>query len=319
MENIVTISKLINDFTGLTNNYEFNYYSKQNNLTFEDVYLLAREIIESIDKNYLIYYDKILENGQLDFCYENINLGSNFFYNLETGERAINLNRNFNYTDICALVHEFIHYMNCLDNKLSINRYLLTEFISIYFEEYAKKYLLNKGISKEELFLNERIIYTKKSAASFNWYSLIILSYEKSGLIDENTFLFLKNNYVDVSKDDFEEECQKLLSQFEQVEKEYKIKIMYEKNFDEGEMFEEMVKILNINYRYVLGTILSYYALEHSSLEKMVYLCNHINDEKYAKMSLSSLLKIIDINLDDINLDIVEKKIIENSTKKMNK
>ena len=51
----------------------------------------------------------------------------------------------------------------------------------------------------------------------------------------------------------------------------------------------------------------------------MVYLCNHINDEKYAKMSLSSLLKIIDINLDDINLDIVEKKIIENSTKKMNK
>lgn len=43
---------------------------KENNLTIEEVYMLAREIIEDINPLYLTEYDKIMSSGELDFSFE---------------------------------------------------------------------------------------------------------------------------------------------------------------------------------------------------------------------------------------------------------
>ena len=44
--------------------------------------------------------------------------------------------------------------------------------------------------------------------------------------------------------------------------------------------FSRLVRLVNVGYKYIFGTVVAYYALQHSTLEKMVYLNNHINDAK---------------------------------------
>lgn len=317
LRNILPISKLINDFAFLTNQYEFKNDTKSNHLTYQDIYLLAREIIESIDKGYLVYYDDLIKSGKLDFSYNHDYPCSQFVFGIDADVKLININREFNYIDVSTLVHEFMHYMNCLIGPITINRYLLTEFISIYFEEYAKIYLLKKGVPKEELMFNERIIYTRCIANDFNSYALIFLVYEKIGNIDENSWKFLYQNYVDISKEIFEEECKELLVKLQEIEETYKMEIMFERNFNEKELFMKQVTLFNSDYRYILGTILAYDTLEYNKFEQMVYLCNHINDEKYSEMNLLNVLETIDIDIDQIDLKTVEKIIIHNNKKKV--
>lgn len=324
LRNILNLARLSDDYVHLTDNYNFKIYNKQNNLTFNDVYLLAREIVEGIDKNYLEYYDKLIENGILDFSYNHEYPVSQFLWNDEKEIRLININRNFNYIDVTSLIHEFMHYMNHIDNKLSNNRYLLTEAISIYFEEYAKRYLIQKGISKEKLFLNERIMSTKRTASNFNWYSLIFLAYEKFGNIDNNTYKFLNEYFLSIEKEEFEEECSKALELCEKEYKKYKFKYKMETedvnlNSFENNLFERLSGFVNKDYRYILGTYIAYYALEHSSLEKMTYLCNHINEYQYSKMDPIDVLKYANIDIYELDIEIIEKVILENKTKRKEK
>jgi len=319
LRNIYPLAKLSDSYIHLTNNYNLEIYDTKNNLTFNDVYLLAREIIESIDASYLKYYDKILDNGQLDFSYDCEYFDSQFIYNLKNGKRLININRTFNYIDVATLIHEFIHYMNGLESTFSNNRYILTEAISIYFEEYAKLYLLNKGISKEELFLNERIICTKKAASNFNWYSLILLAYEKYGNIDENTYQLLNKYICNIPKEDFEDECSKALNFCEKEHEKYKFEYKMTSddinmnNFEE-KLFEHLTTFLNVSYRYIFGTYMAYYALEHSSKEKMVYLCNHINEYPYSMMNVFDILEEANIDVDKIDISIIENVLEKNNT-----
>ena len=322
LRNILNLARLSDDYVHLTDNYNFKIYNKQNNLTFNDVYLLAREIVEGIDKNYLEYYDKLIENGILDFSYNHEYPVSQFLWNDEKEIRLININRNFNYIDVTSLIHEFMHYMNHIDNKLSNNRYLLTEDISIYFEEYAKRYLIQKGISKEELFLNERIMSTKRTASNFNWYSLIFLAYEKFGNIDNNTYKFLNEYFLSIEKEEFEEECSKALKLCERIHEKYKFEYKMKSedlNGFEDNLFRKLIEFVNKDYRYILGTYIAYYALEHSSLEKMVYLCNHINEYSYSKMDPIDVLKYANIDIYELDIEIIEKVILENKTKRKEK
>ena len=70
--------------------------------------------------------------------------------------------------------------------------------------------------------------------------------------------------------------------------------------------------MFNQNYRYVVGTILAYYALEHSKLEDMVELNDKINTE-YAELSVQEVLNKVGIPLNQNmvleSLDIIKKSI----------
>ena len=69
-------------------------------------------------------------------------------------------------------------------SSISENLYLST---SIYFEEFAIDYLLNKGIEKEEISFFHRFKDTKKCCESLYQYEIILLAYHDFGNIDENT------------------------------------------------------------------------------------------------------------------------------------
>ena len=144
LENIHGISILNDEFLKHIQSYHLDNKTKQNKLTFEDIFLLAREIIGSIDESYLESFDNLIKSGELDFSFESIYEDSVCIstHRKNQVKQIININREFNYNDVRILIHEFIHYTN--GKKISTNSHYFTEFLSIYFEFYAIDYLLKK-------------------------------------------------------------------------------------------------------------------------------------------------------------------------------
>jgi hypothetical protein len=195
----------------------------------------------------------------------------------------ININRYFDYQDISTLIHEFFHYINRNVVK-TINYKFLGEFISIYFEEYAKRYLMNKrNLTSEDVSLNERIVKTLVMNNTFNSYCIVLLAYEKLGNISSSTVNELKNilQYTDNS---FEKECLDIVDIIE--------------NKGTDALYNNWMFL----YKYIIGTILAYYVLEHCQLEDMIKLNDLMNNECSFNMSIYEILNTIGIK---INNDLV--------------
>jgi hypothetical protein len=299
IRNIKSIAMLNDTFYSFIKNYDLSYKPKENKLTFNDVFILAREIIETINKDYLQDFDKMIDSGQLDFSY-NREYSDSEFIHLEDYQvhNLININREFNYSDVDILIHEFIHYTNG-NKKQSINRYLLTEFLSIYFENYAIDYLIAKGIDKEEINYNDRLLFTKRDSNELIWYEIVLLAYEKFGEIDENTINYLNEFYVNISKESFDKECLDTLKHFEKIEKNYMED--NRKEFNHEELTSKLCSYITKDYRYILGTLLAYYARKYCDMKDIVYLNDHINDEEYKSKNMYEILLTIGIDLDDEN------------------
>ena len=280
LDNIYNIGYLSELYIQTLDEYEIKENEKTEYLSYEEVYLLAREIVENINSQYLEKYDNLLATGQLDFSYNSEYYDSHFFYNARTDISTININRTFNYSEVCTLVHEFMHFVNFSKDKNTNNRYLFTEFISIYFEEYARNYLLYKGINKEKLNFNERIMMTKNAATRYNVYSILMLAYKSFGFIDENTFNELNNYFhMNISEEEFNNVCKKGLDIFQKIENKYKIEAMYEFPFNEKILSERMCyeSCISLDYRYIMGTVLAYYQLKNGYKDQMIYLSEYIN------------------------------------------
>ena len=275
------------------NNYNFDNKVINNNLTFEEIVYLAKEIIEQIDVSYLDSFDSLIKTGELDFSYENEYDCSCYecFYNdnREVVGKFININREFSYEDVVTLVHEFIHYTN--GDKNTNIRYYLTEFLSIYFEFFARDYLIEKGINKEEMDYLFRFKCTKKSCKLLNRYELILLAYSKFGKIDDNSYVFLKQFFLDISKETFENECRDFCELLIKAEKNTEEEI--KKN---PKCFGEIIskEFITDNYRYIMGTALAIYARDYVDFKDMVYLNNHIND--YNDKDVFDICKSMGIN-----------------------
>ncbi len=282
IDNFCKLSEIImNEFNGIHKKEK----SQENNLSFNDVYLIAREIISSIDTKYLSKYDQILQNGILDFSYEKEYFDSHYSYihdyNNNQGFNEININRSFDYTDITTLVHEFFHYTNG-DCILSHNRIFLTEFISIYYEEYAKKYLIKeKKLASKDVLINDRIIYFLVTNKKFNSFCLLLLAYEKLGNLSSNTPNEMKEIFS-IEDITFEVECLNL------VEK-----------IDSSNDGLDFYSYLTRQYKYLVGTILAYYALEHCDIKDIIKLNDSLNDPRYVDKNIYELLERYGIEFDD--------------------
>lgn len=311
LENIAEIARLNARYLSFIEKYDLSGVTKENKLTYNDVYLITRDIIESIDKYYLKDYDNLIKSGQLDFGYENEYNDSEFVHK----HNLINIRREFNYNDVISLVHEFIHFTNGKAKK-SQNRYLLTEFLSIYFEIYALDYLMEQGISSEEIGIYDRLKWTRGSSITLSRYEIIFLAYEKFGNINEETYTYLNKYYLAMSKEEFDRECQGLLDYIIKKEDEYKRNITCGKEF-----IYDFCSPFFDNYKYFLGTLLAFYARKYCKMEDIVYLNNHINDCELGEIKLSQALKKIgiDINGSDFEqqiFDSIESYIKEYSNEK---
>lgn len=300
---------------------DLRHNSYKNNLTYEDVFNLARNEIEKINPNYLEDFDKLIDSGRLEFFLHEQNMvikESTYYENLseiENNEEEIrndsrccyteddyfiDLARTHNYNDVLTLIHEFIHSTNSSKN-MGEYRYILTEFFSIYFEMLSQKELLENGINPSELDIFDRIKNTGKISKEITEYDLVFISYNLFGNIKENSYEDLKKYHiVSSTKKEFECACVRLLKYFDYQ------KIQYNNESKEFNLYDyrKCISILfSSGYRYLLGTLFSCYLLENENKDKIVWLNDHINDEKMKNMNLIDVLKMIDIDLTDENIN----------------
>ena len=321
IQNMQSIFILNNMLYGKLKDIDLEHKFYKNNLTFEDVFELARNEIEKINPNYLKEFDKLIDSGRLGLFKqkENINIKEVDDYEkiseIENNEEEtrydsvcsyteddyfIDLAREYNYNDVLMLIHEFIHSTNSSEN-MGEYRYILTEFFSIYFEMYAQRNLLESGINSSELDIFDRIKDTGKISKEMNEYDLVFISYNLFGNIKENSYEDLeKYHIVSSTKKEFECACVRLLKYFDYQ------KIQYNNESKEFNLhdYRKCISILfSSGYRYLLGTLFSCYLLENENKDKIVWLNDHINDEKMKNMNLIDVLKMIGIDLTDENID----------------
>lgn len=300
---------------------DLRHNSYKNNLTYEDVFNLARNEIEKINSNYLKEFDKLINSGRLGLFKqeENINIKEVDYYEklseVENNEEEtrntsicfytedgyfIDLARTYNYDDVLSLIHEFIHSTNSSKN-MGEYRYILTEFFSIYFEILSKKNLLENGINTSELDIFDRIKSTGMISKKIVEYDLAFMAYNLFGNVKEDSYEDLeKYHIVSSTKEDFEDTCINLLKYFDYQ------KIVYNnenKEFNLNDYRKCISKLFSSGYRYLYGTLFACYLLENGNKDKIVWLNDHINDEEIKNMDFTSVLKIIGIDLTEKNIN----------------
>ena len=315
LEIIVNVIVLNNKFFNSIKDYDLENKSNRNHLTFDEVYLITREIIESINPNYLKDYDNLIEKGILNFDYSNYqsddedvcgNYKADYIdlirkkYNLTKMEinstnndkknytitkssefihdndihNEINIIREFNYTDVIQLVHEFIHYVTGKTSNKSLNRYLLAEFFFFFFETYAKDYLIKKGISKDEIYYKDRLRFLYQDAEEFYEYESPLVAYSYFGDVSDKSYELL-NEYVicNLNKDVFDYECYNLLDYFESID------LMHQDSNQlkqcRSDLRQEYTEFFSDHFKYLWGTLLTFYARSYCNLEDIV----KMNDE----------------------------------------
>lgn len=300
---------------------DLRYNFHKNNLTYEDVFNLARSEIEKINPNYLEEFNRLIDSGRLEFFLHEQNMiikESTYYENLSeienneeeirndsvcsynNGDYFIDLARTHNYEDVLMLIHEFIHSTN-LSKNMGEYRYILTEFFSIYFEMLSQNELLEKGINPGELDIFDRIKDTDKISKKINKYDLVFIAYNLFGNIKEDSYEDLeKYHIVSSTKEEFKSACIYLLKYFDYQ------KIEYNNRNEEFNLHDYRKCISNLfssGYRYLFGTLFSCYLLENGNKDKIVWLNDHINDEEIKNMNFIDVLKIIGIDLTDENID----------------
>ena len=318
MDNIFPLNSILyENLKGIDLRHNFH----KNNLTYEDVFNLARNEIEKINPNYLEDFDKLIESGRLEFFLHEQNMiikESTYYENLseiENNEEEtrndsicfytedgyfIDLARTHNYNDVLMLIHEFIHSTNSSKN-MGEYRYILTEFFSIYFEMLSQKELLENGINPSELDIFDRIKNTGKISKKIVKYDLAFMAYNLFGNVKEDSYEYLeKYHIVSSTKKEFECACVRLLKYFDYQKIQYNNE---SKEFNLHDYRKCISKLFSSGYRYLLGTLFSCYLLENGNKDKVVWLNDHINDEEIKNMNFIDVLKIIGIDLTDENID----------------
>ena len=262
--------------------YLFNCDEAHNHLTYNDVYLLGRDIISSIDSKYLSDYDNLINSGILDFGFNNEYGDSAFVYCENDGSNhcEINIKRELNYSDVVSLIHECFHYTNGKDD-VTKNRDYLTEFISIYFETYAIDYLMKMGINIEEICYEKRLFTTFIRTKYFYCMEMPLICFYKFGSVSDDSYNMYNDYCFPVLKKNYDKECQFLLDEFKKC----------------GAFNKRLGAFVYLsNCKYLLGTILAFYARSYCSLEDILYLNEHVNIKE---LNLSKLLSKIGIKLND--------------------
>lgn len=321
IQNMRSIFIFNNMLYGKLKDIELEHKFHENNLTFEDVYELARNEIEKINSNYLENFDKLIDSGRLEFFLHEQNMiikESTYYENLSeienneeeirndsvcsynNGDYFIDLARTYNYDDVLMLIHEFIHSTNSSKN-MGEYRYILTEFFSIYFEMLSQKDLLENGINTSELDIFDRIKSTGMISKKIVEYDLAFMAYNLFGNVKEDSYEDLEKYYiVSSTKEDFENTCINLLKYFDYQ------KIVYNNENKEFNLYNYrkcISKLFSSGYRYLFGTLFACYLLENGNKDKVVWLNDHINDEEIKNMNFIDVLKIIGIDLTDENIN----------------
>lgn len=322
INNIRNIMSLNSFFRTHINFKKIENKTKQNNLTIFDVYNIIYNAIKYLNEDYLDKYDKLIDSGIFDFglplpSLNNDEVNKEEYYKKETEREnrnlydalkrsmfslnkfcAIELARNYNYEDCVQLMHEFIHYTN-EEKNCSVNKIVLSEYFSIYFELLIQDCLIEENVDISEVDVFSRHNSLINISNNFIAYELIFSAYKNFGYIKEDTYKDI-NEYLNikVSKEQFEKECFNLLKFLN------KVKINYDKNniYDKEEYRKYISAPFTDDYKYFFGTILAIYSLENSEVQDVIWLNDHINTEYVSNMNFTDILRMVNIDFRDNNI-----------------
>lgn len=280
-------------------------------LSFNEIIALSREVLASIDSEWVNEFDKLITNNVINFNH------SHSCIDFRNGIYGINICLNYNYNDIIIIVHEFAHYMHLKGKeKISQCDYIVSEFIGIYFELYTTQYIQSLGNKVDYLHRIRRLDGTIRNLKE---YDVLFLMLKKHGEINTNTFTLLDSVFHDLNISDtnkydeilFESRCIDMLNYFEA--------------FDDSKVSNEMLnKSSNApiawkfieDYKYLFGSYLAYYAYENCDAKDVVNFCSCMNsiDDIDAQQLWGALRKInIDVENDSLYDDasIIMQEFIE--------
>lgn len=294
------IFKMCNDFHRSYNKNYLKIKEENNNLTFEDVLKISREIIASMDIKYLPIFDNLLKSGQLDFDYDNKTPDSYCSFNLSPryedngiinikNDKIINIKRSFNYDDIRVLIHEFCHYLNSM-KKRDVVSYVTTEFISIYFEFYANQFIAKFYNPNKEAFpffkrLNNTYINTNRVYP----YEALILSYKDFGDLNPTSYLdFNKYIYEDYTKESYDHETSTALKNFKSI--------------------DNLKSSIIESYYYLYATILAFNARKRTNRKDVLRLMEEASNPENKDLDIDELFTKYNIIIsEDIEKGAIEE------------
>ena len=292
LENI-EIFKYINDkYYEVIEKYDISSNYNNLGLSDDDIYLLAHEIVESISPKYVELLEQLKNNNGLYISDNNIIINNKYVLNDSTSlilpdKKIIFIKKKGNYSDVKQLVHELIHCTS--KNEHNIKRYILGEFLSIYFEQYAEEFLKNKDIKDESVKSNDRIISTYNRSVELSYFINPLIIYLQLHEINIENIEYINKDIIKISKEELEMQCKKLLNAFRKYSDQKKGIVGYNH--------------FSVSFQYLFATLLSFYATKNCKLEDMINLNEHIDDKDE--------LFIID-TLQNIGIDFEKEHTIEN-------
>ena len=146
---------------------------------------------------------------------------------------------------------------------------------------------------------------------AFQLYGPILIAYREFGKIDSESANLLNEGSFAIDVNTFDDLCVIALNYFETKENEYIVSLDNKENFNQEDYNYNIYINFSKNYGYILGTLLAFFANKYCKMEDIVYLNNHINDEKYA------MLDIYDVLL-NLGIDIKDNCFFEKTFKSMN-
>lgn len=272
-------------FSTLSDDYLYYIYEvlneeevslKYDKINIEDTLLLVREYLSKLDLKYLHLFDKLLIDGTFELFLKEDDL-------IKRPEEPITIEKpnaiiyvpiNYDTSDGAIIVHEFFHYLNDLEKDEGI-RDIFTEMTSIYFELRFLQFLDEKNIGNNNFNkgVSERLYFTSGSAENLYYVGAVFDIYHNIGKVNKTNIKFIdkwRNIYSESIKDIVE--------------------------FYHSEDFIEGVDSFRDDAGYLIGTLLSFYALKESKVSdiKMKHINDNMND-----LSISDVLLILETNFDE--------------------
>ncbi len=331
-KNYVKLFNIGNDYMNFIKTHRITESNnKKTKISKEDLIYYSKKVLESAHPSLIEELDGFNLNGSIIFNNKikraltrnkisSMSIRKINRKNQRKLKYTININEEITFDTVKTFVHEYMHYIsgnNVPKNeyggltiyKKNLNEQKYGEFISIYFEEYAKNYMVeNFNIPNEEFDNTFRITDTKLQDHYRSIYLPFAIYYNYGEYSYKNYKEFIENNDVDMnpSYEGFIKNKKKFLNSFSEI---IVLSLKYKKNADEHpnlyndknkESFENLLKETLYKNNYVLGTLLAFYVKDKITPKEMAAFAKMINKNDKTNMYKDPLYKKVDYLYDEV-------------------
>ena len=307
VENLIPLSTFFaTKLPDVIEKYKQTEIKQTKSLTREEIIKETVEILKDIDpsNNLLKEFEENISNGRIILWnskdtekrkqmyqkyHKNFNIDEALCFskieNNKITDNVVNIPLNYTVDDIPIIIHEMMHLNSALKNPIAERSEDLSEFPSIYFEEYAKHKLMEKGYTKEELYSskNKRITNTLQLYKIVSPTIFWLNQYQQNGNLKfEEIDKIVRSEWKTVFN-----ECQKR-NYNQQTTNDILAEFGLAANINEST--DKQIGALNQlliryntsifkGYKYILGTILAQQAMEKQIDKKTILsISNNLNN-----------------------------------------